>query len=244
MGSSSLAIENLSAGYGAVRVLDDVSIAVASGETVALLGTNGNGKSTLMKCVMGMVRPSAGRVIAEIDGERHDLTALSTEAIVDRGIAFVPEGRRLFPRLNVTENLLMGAFRPAARGAIARNLEFCYETFPRLKERRRQTAGSMSGGEQQMLALGRALMSSPRILLIDEPSVGLAPVLVKRTIDKIKELKDGFQLAVLMAEQNFTQAVRIADRGYVIVHGRTEFAGASAAELNDNKLVRKFYLGV
>ena len=240
---SSLSIENLSAGYGAVRVLDDVSIAVAAGETVALLGTNGNGKSTLMKCVMGMVRPSAGRVRAEIDGESHDLTALSTEAIVDRGIALVPEGRRLFPRLSVTENLLMGAFRPAARGAIARNLEFCYETFPRLKERRRQLAGSMSGGEQQMLALGRALMSSPRILLIDEPSVGLAPVLVKRTIEKIKELKEGYRLTVLMAEQNFTQAIRIADRGYVIVHGKIAFAGNSASELNDNELIRTFYLG-
>ena len=240
---SSLSIENLCAGYGAVRVLDDVSIAVAAGETVALLGTNGNGKSTLMKCVMGMVRPSAGRVRAEIDGEAHDLTALSTEAIVDRGIALVPEGRRLFPRLSVTENLLMGAFRPAARSAIARNLEFCYETFPRLRERRRQLAGSMSGGEQQMLALGRALMSSPRILLIDEPSVGLAPVLVKRTIEKIKELKEGYRLTVLMAEQNFTQAIRIADRGYVIVHGQIAFAGNSAAELNDNELIRAFYLG-
>ncbi len=242
--ASSLSIEHVSGGYGAVRVLDDVSITVAAGETVALLGTNGNGKSTLIKCVMGMVRPSTGRVFAEIDGERHDLTSLSTEAIVDRGIALVPEGRRLFPRLNVTENLLMGAFRPAARGAIARNLEFCYETFPRLKERRRQLAGSMSGGEQQILALGRALMSSPRMLLIDEPSVGLAPVLVKRTIDKIKELKEGYELTVLMAEQNFTQAIRIADRGYVIVHGRIEFAGNSAAELNDNELIRRFYLGV
>ena len=241
--ASSLYIENLRAGYGAVRVLDDVSITVAAGETVALLGTNGNGKSTLMKCVMGMVRPSAGRVRAEIDGEAHDLTALSTEAIVDRGIALVPEGRRLFPRLSVTENLLMGAFRPAARSAIARNLEFCYETFPRLRERRRQLAGSMSGGEQQMLALGRALMSSPRILLIDEPSVGLAPVLVKRTIEKIKELKEGYRLTVLMAEQNFTQAIRIADRGYVIVHGQIAFAGNSAAELNDNELIRAFYLG-
>ncbi len=156
----------------------------------------------------------------------------------------MPEGRRLFPRLSVTENLLMGAFRPAARGAIARNMEFCYETFPRLKERRRQLAGSMSGGEQQMLALGRALMSSPRILLIDEPSVGLAPVLVKRTIDKIDELKEGYRLTVLMAEQNFTQAIRIADRGYVIVHGQIAFAGDSAAELNDNELIRKFYLGL
>ncbi len=242
--ASSLIIENVSAGYGAVRVLEDVSVSVGAGETVALLGTNGNGKSTLMKCVMGLVRPTTGRITAEIDGARHELVGLPTEAIVDLGIAFVPEGRRLFPKLSVTENLMLGAFRHAARAGIARNLEFCFETFPRLKERRGQLAGSMSGGEQQMLALGRALMSAPRILLIDEPSVGLAPVLVRRTIDKIKELKDGFQLTVLMAEQNFTQAIRIADRGYVIVHGRIAFEGGSADELNNNELIRKFYLGL
>jgi branched-chain amino acid transport system ATP-binding protein len=241
--ASSLAISGLDAGYGAVRVLHDVSLSVAAGETVTLLGTNGNGKSTLLKCVMGIVRPSGGSIVAEIDGARHELIGLSTEAIVDLGIAFVPEGRRLFPRLSVTENLLLGAFRKSARTSIARNLEFCFETFPRLKERSRQLAGSMSGGEQQMLALARALMSAPRMLLIDEPSVGLAPLLVARTIDKIKELKDGFQLTVLMAEQNFTQAIRIADRGYVIVHGRIEFAGDSATELNDNELIRQFYLG-
>ena len=241
--ASSLAISGLDAGYGAVRVLHDVSIAVSAGETVALLGTNGNGKSTLLKCVMGIVRPSAGSIVADIDGTRHELIGRSTEAIVELGIAFVPEGRRLFPRLSVTENLLLGAFRKSARAAIAQNLEFCFETFPRLKERSRQLAGSMSGGEQQMLALARALMSAPRMLLIDEPSVGLAPLLVARTIDKIKELKDSYQLTVLMAEQNFTQAIRIADRGYVIVHGRIEFAGDSATELNDNELIRQFYLG-
>ena len=242
--ASSLTIEGVSAGYGAVRVLEDVSVSVGAGQTVALLGTNGNGKSTLMKCVMGMVRPFSGSITAEIDGTRHALVGRSTEAIVDLGIAFVPEGRRLFPRLTVTENLMLGAFRKTARAAIARNLDFCFETFPRLKERRGQLAGSMSGGEQQMLALGRALMSAPRILLIDEPSVGLAPVLVRRTIDKIKELKDGFQLTVLMAEQNFTQAIRIADRGYVIVHGQIAFEGGSAEELNNNELIRKFYLGL
>ena len=241
---SSLIVKSIDAGYGAVRVLDGVSLRVGAGETVALLGTNGNGKSTLMKCVMGMVRPSAGRIVAEIDGHRHDLVGRATEDIVDLGIAFVPEGRRLFPKLSVTENLLLGAFRKAARAQIERNMAFCLETFPRLAERRRQLAGSMSGGEQQMLALARALMSSPRILLIDEPSVGLAPVLVRRTIDKIKELKDGYQLTVLMAEQNFTQAIRIADRGYVIVHGRIAFEGASAEELSNNELIRKFYLGL
>jgi branched-chain amino acid transport system ATP-binding protein len=241
--AASLSISGLDAGYGAVRILHDVSLSVAEGETVALLGTNGNGKSTLMKCVMGMVRPTAGSIVAVIDGARHELVGMSTEAIVDLGIGFVPEGRRLFPRLTVTENLLMGAFRKKARPAIAANLAFCFEVFPRLAERRKQLAGSMSGGEQQMLALGRALMSAPRLLLIDEPSVGLAPLLVARTIDKIKELKDSFQLAVLMAEQNFTQAIRIADRGYVIVHGHIEFEGASADELNNNELIRQFYLG-
>jgi len=241
--AASLSIAGLAAGYGAVRVLHEVSLTLGAGETVVLLGTNGNGKSTLMQSVMGIVRPVAGRIEAEIDGTRHQLVGLSTESIVDLGIAFVPEGRRLFPRLTVAENLLMGAFRRAARAQIARNLEFCYEAFPRLAERRRQLAGSMSGGEQQMLALGRALMTAPKMLLVDEPSVGLAPLLVMRTIDKIKELKDSYQLTVLMAEQNFTQAIRIADRGYVIVHGRIEFEGRSAEELNNNELIRQFYLG-
>ncbi|HYX01873.1 MAG TPA: ABC transporter ATP-binding protein [Reyranella sp.] len=241
--ASSLSVEGLVAGYGAVRVLEDVTLSVGAGETVTLLGTNGNGKSTLMKSIMGIVRPSAGRITAEIDGVTYDLVGRSTEEIVDLGIAFVPEGRRLFPKLSVTENLLLGAFRPTARSAIQRNLDLCFETFPRLRERAGQLAGSMSGGEQQMLALARALMTAPRILLIDEPSVGLAPLLVKRIIDKIKELKEGFQLTVLMAEQNFTQAVRIADRGYVIVHGRIAFAGDSAEALNNNDLIREFYLG-
>ena len=234
----------LDAGYGAVRVLEDVSLSVAPGQTVVLLGTNGNGKSTLMKCVMGMVPPAAGTIVAEIDGERHELVGRSTEEIVDLGISLVPEGRRLFPKLSVEENLLLGAFRSSARAEIGRNLDMSYATFPVLRERRRQLSGSLSGGEQQMLALARALMSAPKILLIDEPSVGLAPVLVKRTIEKIKELKDRYQLTVLMAEQNFNQAVRIADRGYVIVHGKIAFEGGSADELNNNELVRKFYLGI
>jgi len=242
--ASSIAVERVHAAYGAVRVLEDVSLTVNAGETVVLLGTNGNGKSTLMKCIMGMVRPSAGTVTVEIDGTKHDLVGRSTEEIVDLGIALVPEGRRLFPKLTVEENLLLGAFRATARARIKQNLEFCFECFPRLLERRQQLAGSLSGGEQQMLALGRALMLAPRILLIDEPSVGLAPILVSRTIDKIKELKTSYSLTVLMAEQNFTQAIRIADRGYVIVHGRIAFEGRSAAELNNNDLIRKFYLGL
>ena len=242
--SSSISIENVHAAYGAVRVLEDVSVSVNPGETVALLGTNGNGKSTLMKCVMGIVRPLSGRIVVEIDGEKHNVVGLTTEQIVNLGIALVPEGRRLFPKLTVEENLLLGAFRGKARKQIKTNLDFCFEAFSRLAERRNQLAGSMSGGEQQMLALARALMGNPRILLVDEPSVGLAPLLVSRTIDAIKQLKDHYQLTVLMAEQNFTQAVRIADRGYVIVHGKIAFEGRSAEELNNNDLVRKLYMGM
>jgi len=242
--ASSLTIQGVHAAYGSVRVIEDVSINVKPGETVALLGTNGNGKSTLMKCVMGIVRPKGGSIIAEIDGEKFDLVGRSTEQIVDLGIALVPEGRRLFPKLTVEENLLLGAFRPKARAKIKTNLDFCFQSFPRLAERRSQLAGSMSGGEQQMLALARALMLAPRILLVDEPSVGLAPQLVARTIDAIKLLKDHYQLTVLIAEQNFTQAIRIADRGYVIVHGKIAFEGRSADELNNNDLVRKLYMGM
>jgi len=241
---SRISLEGVHAAYGSVRVIEDVSVSVEAGETVVLLGTNGNGKSTLMKCIMGMVRPSEGRIWAEIDGVRHDLVGRTTEEIVDLGIALVPEGRRLFPRLTVEENLLLGAFRRSARAAMARNLDFCFTTFPVLAERRRQLAGSMSGGEQQMLALARALMLAPRILLVDEPSVGLAPILVQRTIDSIKELKEQYRLTVLMAEQNFSQAIRIADRGYVIVHGKIAFEGRSADELNNNDLIRKFYMGM
>ncbi len=242
--ANSLSITGLHAGYGAVRVLEDVSLSVGASETVALLGTNGNGKSTLMKCVMGMLRPTAGSIVAEIDGQRHDLVGRATEEIVSLGIALVPEGRRLFSKLTVEENLMLGAFRDVARPAMKRNLEVCFGIFPRLRERRRQLAGSMSGGEQQMLAIARALMLEPRILLIDEPSVGLAPILVRAMIDKIGELRRELGLTVLMAEQNFIQAVRIADRGYVLVHGHVVFEGKSADELNNNELIRNFYLGV
>jgi branched-chain amino acid transport system ATP-binding protein len=237
-------VENVSAGYGAVQVLDSISLKVNDSETVTLLGTNGNGKSTLMKCIMGIVQPSAGRITAEVDGREHDLVGRTPDEIVNLGITLVPEGRRLFPGLTVEENLLLGAYRAAARPRIAENLDFCFSAFPRLAERRSQLAGSMSGGEQQMLALARALMTAPRILLIDEPSVGLAPILVIHTIDKIRELKERYRLTVLMAEQNFNQAIRIADRGYVIVHGRIEYEGASRESLADNELIHKLYMGI
>ncbi|MBI3708210.1 MAG: ABC transporter ATP-binding protein [Proteobacteria bacterium] len=240
---TSLRVSNLVAGYGAVQVLHDVTIRVDDGETVVLLGTNGNGKSTLIKSIVGLVRSTAGSIVLEIDGAARDLRGMSPESIVSLGVAIVPEGRQLFPKLTVEENLLIGAYRPKARPDIDRNLAYCFETFPVLRERRRQLAGLMSGGEQQMLALARALMSSPKMLLIDEPSVGLAPIIVNRMIAKIRELKERYGLTVLMAEQNFTQAVKIADRGYIIVHGEIAHAG-TAAELNDNDLIRRFYLGL
>jgi branched-chain amino acid transport system ATP-binding protein len=239
----SLAIEGLDAGYGAVKALRGVTLHVEAGETVALLGTNGNGKSTLMKCIMGLVRPDRGRLSLTIDGQVHDLTKFSPEAIVDLGVALVPEGRRLFPKLTVTENLMLGAFRKSARGAIRQNLALAFETFPALKERRNQLAGTMSGGQQQMLAIARSLMSSPRLLLIDEPSVGLSPLLVSQTITKIGELKQRVGLTVLMAEQNFNQAIRIADRGYIIVHGEIAVAAQSVDELKANDIVKRLYLG-
>ncbi|MEQ9641076.1 MAG: ABC transporter ATP-binding protein [Alphaproteobacteria bacterium] len=241
--ASRIVIDNVEAGYGSVKVLHGVSVRVEPGETVVLLGTNGNGKSTLIKCLMGMLVPTAGQVYLERDGEKIDLAGRTPEQVVNLGIALVPEGRRLFPKLTVTENLQLGAYRAAARKQIDDSLDFCFEAFPVLKERRTQLAGSMSGGEQQMVALARAMMSAPEILLVDEPSVGLAPILVSRMIAKIKELKDQRSMTVLMAEQNFNQAIKIADRGYIIVHGEIAFEGESADALKNNDLVKQYYLG-
>jgi branched-chain amino acid transport system ATP-binding protein len=239
-----IVLNDVDAGYGAVRVLHHVSLAVNEGETVVLLGTNGNGKSTLMRCIMGLVQVDAGEIFLETNGRRIDLVGRSPEAIVNLGITLVPEGRRLFPKLSVEENLLLGAYRAGARQDIARNLRFCFEAFPLLEQRRGQLAGSMSGGEQQMLAIARALMSAPKILLVDEPSVGLAPILVSRLIAKIKELQERYRLTVLMAEQNFHQATKIADRGYIIVHGAIAFEGRTTQELSEHELVKRYYLGV
>jgi len=239
-----LVADGIEAGYGAVRVLHGLSIRVEQGEGVVLLGSNGNGKSTLIKCIMGIVRPTAGTITLERDGEHIDLVGKSPQQVVDLGIALVPEGRRLFPTLTVEENLILGAFRPGARAKLSSNLEFVYDVFPRLKQRRAQTAGSMSGGEQQMVAVARALMSEPHMLLVDEPSVGLSPLLVHQMISKIKELKELRHLTVLMAEQNFNQAIRMADRGYIIVHGQIEFEGENALALQNNDMIKQYYLGI
>jgi branched-chain amino acid transport system ATP-binding protein len=235
-----LTITGLEAGYGAVRVLHGVSLEVRSGETVALLGTNGNGKSTLMKCLAGLLRPSAGRIL--LDGGT-ELGRMPAHQVVTAGISLVPEGRRLFPRLTVEENLVIGAFRPEARASMAEELERAWATFPVLKEKRRQPAGSLSGGQQQMVAIARALMARPRLLLVDEPSVGLAPILVAQVMETLAALKAERGLTILMAEQNFQQAARIADRGYVLVHGEVAFAGDTDRLTRDSR-VQQLYLGV
>ncbi|MDN5842941.1 MAG: ABC transporter ATP-binding protein [Alcaligenaceae bacterium] len=238
-----LSIRNLHASYGGVRALQGVSMDLRGGETVALLGTNGNGKSTLINCVLNIVPATEGEIILDMDGQQHDLTRMATEDIVNLGIGVVPEGRRLFPWLTVEENLLLGAYRHEARRHAAESLESVYEVFPVLRERRRQLAGSMSGGQQQMVAIARAIMLKPRLLLVDEPSVGLSPLLVQQTINKLIELKETFNLSVLMAEQNFEQTSRLADRGYIIVHGKIAFEGSLQA-LRENDLVKNLYLGL
>jgi branched-chain amino acid transport system ATP-binding protein len=238
----SLTFADVEAGYGAVRVLHGVSIEVRAGETVALLGTNGNGKSTLLKCAMGLLRPSSGSVVLHTGEGRVEVSQRTPQQIVGLGVALVPEGRRLFPKLSVEENLLLGAYREQARPRLRENLALCFEAFPVLADRKRQLAGSMSGGQQQMLAIARAIMSAPRLLLVDEPSVGLSPMLVRQTMEVIRELKQRFGLSVLMAEQNFHEAARIADRGYIMVHGKIAFQGDVDA-LQRSELVKSYYLG-
>ena len=239
-----LVVKDLVAGYGNVSVLHNVSMDVPDGQTVALLGTNGNGKSTLLRCIAGLIKPTGGSIVLK-DGNREiDLMSCSPKEIVGHGVAMVPEGRRLFPLLTVVENLTLGAYRAEARAKLDENIDFCFSLFPRLAERKTQQAGSMSGGEQQMLAVGRALMSDPRLLLVDEPSVGLAPILVSQMIEKIGELRTSRGLTILMAEQNFNQAIKIADKGYIIVHGEIAFASKDATDLRDNDMVKTYYLGV
>ncbi|HEX8663414.1 MAG TPA: ABC transporter ATP-binding protein [Beijerinckiaceae bacterium] len=215
-----LVVEDLRAGYGAVAVLHGVGLEVGEGELVAVLGMNGNGKSTLLNAVMGLVRPTAGRVRLEWDGRGTELSGRPTHRIVEHGIAFVPEGRRLIPNLTVAENLVLAGSARRARPRLRENLAFCLERFPILAERRSQRAGTLSGGQQQMLAIARALMTAPRLLIVDEPSVGLAPVVVGEVIAAIRDLQRTSGLTVLMAEQSFFQAIDVASRAYILSHGR------------------------
>jgi branched-chain amino acid transport system ATP-binding protein len=223
--------------YGNIHALDGISLSVEKGEIVTLIGGNGAGKTTTLRTIVGLLKPRQGRVV--LDGE--ELTQYKAHEIVNRGVAMVPEGRGIFARLTVTENLDMGAYSRSDRVGIQQDLDRVYTIFPRLKERRTQVGGTLSGGEQQMLAIGRALMAHPRLMLLDEPSMGLAPLLVESIFETIKAInQDG--TTVLLVEQNALMALSIADRGYVVQTGRIVLQD-EAANLRKNEMVRKAYLG-
>ena len=233
-----LELRNVTAGYGAFTALWDVSLSVGAGEAVAVVGPNGAGKTTLLRVVSGLLPSRSGEL--ELGGER--LTGRKAHEVVARGIAHVPEGRRIFPALTVADNLKMGAFLPAARRRFDESLARVYDLFPVLAERRSQRAGSLSGGEQQMLAIGRAIMSRPKLILLDEPSMGLAPVLVLRLFDLIWRVREeGY--TILVVEQNVRQVLKIVDRAYLLEVGRIRMEGR-AAELSEDEFVRKAYVGL
>ncbi|MBR8653565.1 ABC transporter ATP-binding protein [Achromobacter sp. Marseille-Q0513] len=234
-----LKIENLSVSYGGVQAVRDISLEVRPGEIAALLGANGAGKSSTLLATVGSVKPKAGRVIFE----GRDITGTPPDRLVTQGIAMIPEGARVFARQPVEQNLRLGAYTVRDEGVYRERLEQVYGLFPRLKERREQMAGTMSGGERQMLAIGRALMSGPRLLLIDEPSLGLSPLLVEQVFDALAALNRDHGLSVLLVEQNMTQALEVAARAYVMQSGRVALSG-SAAELAASDEVRKAYLGM
>ncbi|WP_458734200.1 ABC transporter ATP-binding protein [Zobellella taiwanensis] len=232
-----LLVDNVSASYGKIQALENVTVEIGQGEIVTLIGANGAGKTTLMMTICGDPRPTRGRILFE----GQDLGGLDTAAIMRRDIAIVPEGRRIFSRLTVEENLHMGAFF-VDKGEHHGLLEEVYRMFPRLKERMHQRAGTMSGGEQQMLAIGRALMSKPRLLLLDEPSLGLAPIIIAQIFDIIARLREEKGMTIFLVEQNANQALKLADRGYVLENGRVVLADTGAALLV-NEQVRNAYLG-
>jgi branched-chain amino acid transport system ATP-binding protein len=233
-----LSLRSVSAGYGSFRALFDVSLEVAAGEAIGVVGPNGAGKSTLMRVISGMLRASSG----ELSFEGRSLTRLPAHRIVEAGIAHVPEHRRLFAKLTVEENLRIGAFLPQARRHYAERSEWVYALFPRLLERRRQLAGTLSGGEQQMVAIGRALMSKPKMLLMDEPSAGLAPLVVEQVFALVRRIREeGF--TVLIVEQNLRQVLEVVDRAYLLEVGRIRLSGSSA-ELKDDPTIRQAYMGL
>jgi branched-chain amino acid transport system ATP-binding protein len=233
-----LSLGAVSAGYGSFRALSDVSLAVDPGETVGVIGPNGAGKTTLLRVISGLVPPLAG----ELTFAGRSIGGMPAHRIVEHGIAHVPENRRLFPKLSVEENLRIGAFIAPARASFAERLDWVFDLFPRLKERRRQLAGTLSGGEQQMCAIGRALMSRPKLLLMDEPSAGLAPLVVEQVFDLVRRIRaEGF--TVLIVEQNVRQVLDIVDRAYLIEAGRIRLTG-TAQELKDHELIRKAYMGL
>lgn len=233
-----LELKSVGAGYGAFQALFDISLHVRHGEAVAVIGPNGAGKTTLMRVISGLIRPTTGAV----SFEGTDLASIAAHRVVELGVAHVPENRRLFARMTVEDNLRMGAFMPGARPKFRQRLDFVFDLFPRLRERRTQLAGTMSGGEQQMCAIGRALMSEPKLLLLDEPSAGLAPVIVQQVFELVKRIRAG-GLTVLIVEQNVQQVLKVVDRAYLLEAGSIRVTGA-ADELLQSASIRDAYLGV
>ena len=233
-----LELKSVDAGYGTFQALFGTTLEVKAGEAVGVIGPNGAGKTTLMRVISGLIRPTKGSIAME----GADVLATAPHKIIELGIAHVPENRRLFPRLTVEDNLRMGAFTPAARPKFAQRLEFVFDLFPRMKERRGQLAGTMSGGEQQMCAIGRALMSDPKLLLLDEPSAGLAPVVVQQVFELVKRIRTS-GLTVLIVEQNVKQVLRVVDRAYLLEAGTIRISGTSA-ELLASDTIKQAYLGV
>jgi len=235
---SMLSLAGVDAGYGSFQALFGIDLEVLPGEAVGVIGPNGAGKTTLMRVVSGLIRPRRGT----ISMQGTDVVATPAHRIVSLGIAHVPENRRLFPRLTVEDNLKMGAFMPEARARFAERLDFVFGLFPRLKERRNQMAGTLSGGEQQMCAIGRALMSDPKLLLLDEPSAGLAPVVVQQVFELVRRIREG-GLTVLIVEQNVQQVLKVVDRAYLLEAGSIRASGTSA-EMLASDTIKQAYLGV
>ena len=234
-----LEVKNLNAGYGHVQILRDVSFSVNDGEVIAILGSNGAGKTTTVRAVTGMLKPKSGSVV--LNGQ--ELCGKPSRAILDAGIIQVPEGRQLFTEMTVYENLELGAFSPEAKSKLNDSLNFCYQYFPKLKERKEQAAGTLSGGEQQMVAVARALIGLPKVLILDEPSLGLAPNIVDEILTVASDMAANQGVSIILVEQDVNKALNTANRGYVIENGHVVLSG-SASELQNNEHVKRAYLGI
>ena len=233
-----LKLQGVSAGYGGTEIIRNISLEVNKGEVVTIVGANGAGKTTTLRTICGIIKPTAGMI--EFEGSR--INGLGSDQIVNAGITMVPEGRQLFPFISVKDNLLMGAYKKSARGVVNQRMEEVLEIFPRVRERLSQLAGSLSGGEQQMVAIARGLMSNPALLMFDEPSLGLSPLLVSQVFDVIDRIVD-MGMTVLIVEQNIVHTLKIADRGYVLENGEITMTG-TGKELLDNPHIKKAYLGI